>query len=64
MSGLTRSLVLGGSGPNASYTAAQLAAKASAGTLVPYTTYVANDVGEEFFAVAANKLVPRYPRVR
>lgn len=45
-------------------TAAQLAAKATAGTLVPHTTYVANDVGEEFFAVAANKLIPRYPRVR
>lgn len=33
-----------GSTADASYTAAQLAAKASAGTLTPYTTYVANDV--------------------
>ena len=36
MNGLTRSLVLGGSGPNASYTAAQLAAMAAAGTLTPF----------------------------
>lgn len=43
MNGLTRSLVLGGSGPNASYTAAQLSAMAAAGTLVPYATYVASD---------------------
>ena len=49
---------------DATNTAAQLATKESGGTLVPYTTYVANDVGEEFYAAAANKLIPRYTRVR
>ena len=43
MSGLTRSLVLGGSGPNASYTAAQLSAMAAAGTLTPFATYIPSD---------------------
>ena len=64
MSGLTRSLVLGGSGPNASYTAAQLSAMAAAGTLTPLATYVANDVGEEFFAPSATRIYPKNPRVR
>lgn len=44
---------------DASYTAAQLAAKASAGTLVPYTTYVANDVtpASPVWARSATELV-------
>jgi len=56
MNGLTRSLVLGGSGPNASYTAAQLSAMAAAGTLTPLATYVASDTGDRYWASGAGTL--------
>lgn len=47
-------------GADATNTAAQLAAMASAGTLVPYTTYVANDVtpASPQWARSATELVP------
>lgn len=46
-----------------SYTAAQLQAMELAGTLTPYASYVASNIGEEFYAPAADLLIPRNEHV-
>lgn len=48
------------SGANTLFTAAQLSAKATAGTLTPLATYVASDTGDRYWASGAGTLVLEY----
>lgn len=53
-----------GSAPITSFTSGQLITSAGISGLTARATYIASDSGEEFFAPAANMLVPLYARVR